>query len=199
MAKTAISRRPRFNPTEYKEEFLDLAKTNPELAAEAATKLARRKRNQDDQLDDADESTTGLVAALGTFVITGAVGALYGSNRAKRDAILRDWEAEGAAAAGTSTATTPEPWMHPRGVSDPTKILGFPKLAIPPVVLAAIAGITAAVRGKKKRASTFERTMTMSAIGTTGVFIADFVASYFYKKKENKLASAADVTSIRAA
>jgi hypothetical protein len=199
MAKHAISKRPRFNPSEYKEEFLDLAKTNPELAAESATKLARRKRNADDELADADATTTGLVAGLGSFAIMALVGAWQGSLRAKRAAIIAHWEEEGAAIEGVDPRTTPTPFTHPNGVSDPTMLWMFPKILLPPVALAVAAGIAAVARGKKKQAGAFERIFTMSAIATGGLAIADIVGTWAFNRKEQKLAAGNDVRSVKAA
>lgn len=177
---------------------MDLMKTNPALAAESATKLARKKVNQDVELGEADNSTKGLVAFLGTTVFMGLAGWWTGGMKAKRDALIADWEAEGAQSVGASLAQAEYPWDHERGVKDPTTMWYMPKLIVFPLVSGVLALISASMRKGRAAPSGFERTMTMTAGSTFGLMVANMIGSRSYKAKEKKLEKATDLNSVKA-
>ncbi len=197
--KTAMQRRPRFSSTEYREDFEDLIKTNPELAAKSASQLAGKKVRAENQVVDADNATRELVAFLGSTVIMGFAGWWMGSLKAKRDALVADWEAEGAESAGASLSEDPAPWDHERGVSNPMKWWFFPKLMVIPLGTGLVAMIAASMRKKGQAASGFERTMTMSSISTFGLTIAGLTGGMSYARREKKLAKATDINSVKPA
>jgi hypothetical protein len=197
MASKAMTRRPRFNPTEYKEDFMDLMKVNPKLAADSATKLAKTKRNQDDELHSSDMATKELVAFLGTSLVMAAAGWQSAGWMAKRDALIADWETEGAESVGATITDTPEPWDHEQGVKDPTHWWFIPKLMAYPLGFGALALISASMRKRYEAPSGFERFATLSAQSTFGLMIAQMVAGWSYKSKEKKLAKLTDLSSVK--
>ena len=197
--KAAMQRRPRFNPTEYREDFEDMIKVNPELAAKSASQLAGKKVRAENQVADADSATRELIAFLGSTVVMGVAGWWMGSMKAKRDALIADWEAEGAESVGASLTEDEAPWDHERGVGNPTKWWFFPKLLVLPLGTGLVAMIAASMRKKGRSAGGFERTMTMSAISTFGLTIASLTGGRAYASKEKKLAKAADLNSVKPA
>ncbi len=187
----------RFNPKEYKEDFTDLAKVNPPLAAKAATDLARRKRNQDDALAESDMATKGLMAFMGTTAIMATAGWWNGSMKAKRDALIADWETEGAVGVGASTAEYPDPWDHAAGVSDPCCWWMVPKLILFPALTGGLAILAASMRPARKAPGGFERTMTMASGATLGLVIANMTAGWSYRRKEKKLMTTPVLESVK--
>lgn len=186
MPATAVQRR-KFNPSEYKSEFLELAKANPELAADSATKLARRKRNAEVNVMDATEQTQNLLAFMGTMALMAAAGWWTGRMTAQRDALINDWMVEGAAMAQADPAQYEEPWDHPQGKSDPTKWWIMPKLLVFPLVTGIAAATAASRRSSREDAGTFERWMTMSSISTLGLFVATSVRNWVARRRLKEL------------
>lgn len=197
MASKAMQRRPRFNATEYKEDFLDLIKTNPELAADSAKRVASKKVRAENQVAEADMATRELVAFLLSTVVMAGAGWWSGSMRAKRDALVADWEMQGADSVGASVADTPEPWDHESGVKNPTMWWFFPKLIVFPIGSGILAVIAAGLRKKGQMPGIFERAMTMTAISTFGFTVASVVGGMSYDRKEKSLASAGGTSSVR--
>lgn len=194
-ASTAVRK---FNPSEYKSEFLELAKANPELAADSATKLARRKRNAEQNVGAATEQTQNLMAFMGTMAIMAVAGWWSGRMTAQRDALIDDWIVEGAAMAQADPTKYEEPWEHPKGKSDPTKWWFMPKMLIFPLVTGLAAATAASRRSDRDDAGTFERWMTMSAISTLGLFVAGSIRNWVAKKRRKEL-TAATVNSLKEA
>lgn len=184
MARQAVQRRPRFNATEYKEDFLDLIKTNPEMAADSAKRLAGRKVKAENQVADADEATRDLVGFMIAAVATAAVGWWSGSMRAKRDAIVADWELEGAESVGANIGETRHPWEHERGVADPTKLWFVPKLLFVPLGTGLLAVGAAALRKKGMPAGIFEKGMVMATVSTFGLTVASITGGIAYDRRE---------------
>ncbi|MCH9637714.1 MAG: hypothetical protein K0U16_07205 [Gammaproteobacteria bacterium] len=186
MAKPA---RRRFNGTQYKEDFLDLIKANPEMAADSAKRLAARKVRAENQVEDDETATKGVVALMVGITVTSATGWWSGGLQAKRDALVDDWELQGAESVGAAVADTPFPWQHERGVGHPMYWFGFfPKLLLVPVVAAGWAGIAAAMRKKNQAPGYVEKAMTTTALMSFGVFAASFVGEISYVGKEKKYA-----------
>ena len=199
MAKKAMQRRPRFSTTEYREDFEDLIKTNPQLAAKSASQLAGKKVRADNQVADADNATREMVAFFGSTLVMGAAGWWMGSLKARRDVLIADWEAEGAESVGASLTEDKVPWDHERGVSNPMKWWFFPKVMVLPIGTGIAAMIAASMRKSGQAAGGFERTMTMSSIGTFGLTIAGLVGEWSYTRKEKALEKVADINSVKPA
>lgn len=202
MARTAVARR--FNAQSYRDDALDMIKTNPELAANSMTELAGRKVRAENrvakarnQATDAQEGAADLGGLITALVVMGATGWWAGSMDAKRDVLVADWELEGAESVGASVTQFPEPWNHERGVSDPTAWWMIPKLIVVPLGTGALAGILAAARNQNAPASWFERGMTFSAISTFGLVVAKVIGRIAYHRRKTKmLAEPASVISV---
>jgi hypothetical protein len=184
----AKPRRRTFNTKEYREDVLVLAKENPELLANSATKMARREHNQAQDLERADDTTKELAAFLGSLVVMGLMGEWAGRINARRDELITQWENEGAGMVGTTLDTHAQPWEHAQGAKDPGKIWIFPKLAIIPLGSALAAGISSAFRRQDESPSVFERFATLSAMTSTTYLLASWVASSATKRTEKKFA-----------
>ena len=196
MARQAMQRRS-FNPRSYRDDFMDLIQANPTMAADSATKLAGRKVRAENQAMASDTASTDLVASMVTFLIMGGAGWWQGSMKAKRDMLVADWELEGAAEVGASLQESPKPWNHERGVANPTTWWVVPKLLVLPVGTGILALIAATMR-KGASPGIFEKSMTLSAVGTFGLTLASLVGGYSYEMKEKKMAATA-VESTKAA
>lgn len=200
MATKAIQRSARrFNPGEYRQDMIDLIKTNPELAAKSATTVASRKVRAENSAASDAEDTRNLIAAIVTFGVMGATGAWQGSMAAKRDAIIDDWELEGAERAGVSLTDAPVPWSSDAGVGDPTKWWVIPKMLVVPLGTGILAVIAASMRKRGAMAGALEKSMTFSAIGTFGMTLASLVADFAYRRKEKKIAQGGPVVSVKSA
>ncbi len=193
--KEAMQRR--FNPGSYREDFLDLIKTNPDLAAQSATKLAGRKVRAENQVTASDTMTSDLIASMFTFLVMGGAGWWQGSLKAKRDILVADWQLEGAESIGASLQEHPKPWSHESGVSNPMTWWMIPKLMVLPFGTGLLALVASSMRKKGGRPGAFEKSMTLSAVGTFGLTIASMVGSYSYEKKEAKM-TASPVESTKA-
>lgn len=123
MAAQAMQRR--FNPKEYHKDASDLMKRNPELAADAMTKLARRMNQAEGELSEGQELTLSIVSGLFASAVMLGIGFWNGDNEERAKALIEDWEMSGAAAVGADLEQYPEPWDHPEGIKDPRKILKF--------------------------------------------------------------------------
>ncbi len=188
----------RFNPRSYREDFMDLIQANPTLAADSATKLASRKVRAENQASASSGASTDLIATLVTFVVMGGAGWWQGGMKAKRDALVADWQLEGAESVSASLQDTPKPWNHDRGASNPTTWWMIPKLMVLPLGTGLLAMIASGMRKRGAAPGAFEKSMTMSAVGTFGLTIASLVGGYSYDKKETKLAGTA-IESTKAA
>lgn len=187
----------RFNPAEYRDNAMDLIKANPELAADAVTKLARRKHNADTELKKASEGTKDLLAFFGMTGVLALVGMWNGSMAAKREALIDAWEAGGASIAGANLVDADEPWKHEGGVSDPKMLFFVPKLLLVPMGFGLLWGITASM-SKGKEAGTFQRFAALTTGTTAAYFVADWAGGWMFKKKSRQLAQAPTVSPIAA-
>lgn len=123
--QAAITKTPKFNPKLYEQEFTSLATENPAEAGKIARNVQVARRNLEDELREGSRTMMEVVGiAVGSVGALG-VGYLDGGWEAKRDAMIADWEAGGAAEVDANLADYPEPWMHAEGGKDPTKIFGF--------------------------------------------------------------------------
>lgn len=174
----------RFNPAEFKNDFLDLVKVNPGLAADTATKIAEQRSHQNRELNAASDNTADFLAfALSTGVVA-AVGMWDGSIQAKRNAIIAGWETAGLVPVGTE----PESGMwKTQGVKDPGKLWIIPYSLLTPIVLAGLAVGAAAARDEHDPAPWYERTLAVSAVSTWGLFIAGLTRSYGYRAQEKRM------------
>lgn len=141
---------PKFNASEYQRDFKRLAEMNPGKAAETATGVARGKVNAANRQKNAADSEkyTKAYAYAAAVPVTALLGAVEGMQMAKRQAMIEDWEANGAASVGADLKEHPTPFTHKDGVKDPTKLFGI----IPSMVVApAVSGIGALVLSMKKK------------------------------------------------
>lgn len=193
----AIARQKHFNPHDIEEAAYDLARVNPRQLAKDVTKLARRKNQADGELDRADSGTRMLFGSLGALAVGVAVGEWEGHIEATREAMIADWEAKGNSS--TSDAC-PTPWEV--GVPDPATILGpVPKLAVPPIAFAILAGVIAsgryrASKGKKTMPGGWEIFATQSALITLAIMGASMARTHGYCRRERQITTGKYVIDI---
>lgn len=126
-----------FNPVEYKQDFMNLATTAPHEAADVAMKWRDRFMNQAADMSKSTEQALEIgIAGTSAF----GFGFLDGGWEAKREAMIVDWEEEGHVEAGADIGEHPEPFSHPEGGKDPTKLFGMvDKVLVGTLVLAGLA------------------------------------------------------------
>jgi hypothetical protein len=177
-------RQKNFDAGDYQEKVYDLARTNPALLAKTVTQVARKKNASDGDLDKADSATIMLGAAI---VMFGSIaGMLYwdGRMKAKRDAMIAAWEAQGNAVEGC-----PKPW-DVAGKTDPEMLIGpIPKTAIVPAVASVVAVATAIGRGKNKMPGFWETAATWTAVGTFSVLVGQLTQSKGFCQVEEGIQS----------
>ena len=191
MPTQAMQRRSpskRFNPSEYRTDFADLMAVNPGLAANAATTLARSKREAEREVNAAEEATADIIAFLVSSGIVALVGMWDGTVMARRDAILQTFEASGVLAAGEEPSR--ELWKA-QGVKEPGKLWIFPTSLIVPIVLGGIAVAVAAGRDEDEPASVAERIFAVSATSTFGLFVANLTRGAGYRWQQKRMIGAA--------
>lgn len=195
--KSAVQRRPRFNPTEYREDFKDLIATNPELAAKSASQLAGRKVRAENAVAEADNATRELLGGLTSVAVMSVGGWWLGNLEAKQMALIDDWEAEGADMQNVSVADVKHPWDHENGVKNPMKWWFFPKVLVLPLSTGVLALISASMRKGNQMPSTFERAMTLSAVSTLGLSVASMLGSVSYERKAKKIQAKGGLNSVK--
>lgn len=181
MGRSTSTKQQSFNPVEYKQEFMTLASTAPQEAAEVAMKWRERFVNQ------AESTRKGMqtAAEIGAAGLTaGGMGYLSGGWQAKRDAMIRDWEAGGAVEAEADLEEHPTPFSHPKGEKDPTKLFGLINKTLFGTLLLS-AGAIFNVLGKK-----YTPVVRSAALGAGSAWAAELGRSWGYKRKEKALAEA---------
>jgi len=187
--KAALARR--FNPKEYKTDALELMRSNPELAADAMTKLARTKNAAEGELSDGQEATMGIISGTLASVMMLGVGNWIGSDEEKAQAMITDWEMSGAASIGADIEQYPAPWDHPEGVKDPRKILKIiPKPLATTVGFAILAGAVGMI-AKTGTDNFGYRLLRDAAFLNVGVFLANIGANMGRARARKKMEQAA--------
>ena len=175
----------KFNPTEFKNDFLDLVKVNPGLAADTATKIAEQRSHQNRELNAASSNTADAVAFVLSTGIVALVGAGDGSIQAKRNKIIAGWEQANLVPMGQE----PDPALwKAQSTKEPGTVLGqtwIRTLGVP-LALGTGAVIAAAARNESDPASWYERTLAVSAISTWGLAIAGWTRSWGYRQQEKR-------------
>jgi hypothetical protein len=175
----------RFNPTEFKNDFLDLVKVNPGLAADTATKIAEQRSLQNRELNAASSNTADFVAFLLSTGVVALVGAWDGSIQAKRNKIIAGWETAGLVPLGQE----PDPaiWKA-QAVKEPGTVLGqtWIRTVGVPVLFGGLAVLSASMRDESDPASWYERTFAVSAISTWGLAVAGWTRSAGYRWQEKR-------------
>jgi hypothetical protein len=126
-----------YNPVEYKQDFMNLATTAPAEAADVAMKWRDRFMNQATEMRKSTEQALEIgIAGASAF----GFGFFDGGWEAKREAMIVDWEEEGHIDAGADLSQYPEPFSHPEGGKDPTKLFGMvDKVLVGTLILAGLA------------------------------------------------------------
>jgi hypothetical protein len=170
-----------FNPIEYKNDFTVLAQRNPEEAADVALKWRERFMNQARGMQE----TTGALLEIGIAGGTAALaGWMDGGYEAERQKAIEDWQATGASEAETDIEAHPEPWDHPEGVSDPTKLFGVvDKVLVGTLVIAALAIFN--VFGSK-----YTPLLRSSALGGFAYWLGNMTRSMANTRKTDELNAA---------
>jgi hypothetical protein len=179
-----------FNPTSFKNDFLDLVKVNPGLAADTATKIAEQRSLANRELNAASDNTADFVAFLLSTGIVALVGAWDGSIQAKRNAIISGWESAQLVQVGEEP---PGSMWKEQGVKDPADLLGvsfLPYAFLTPVLLGTLAVATAAMRDEGDPAPWYERTLAVSAVSTFGLWIAGMTRKFGYHWQEKRMSAA---------
>lgn len=172
-----------FNPVEYKNDFMTLANTQPDEAADVAMKWRERFMNQVATTKKSTEQALEIGLAGGTAF---AMAFFDGGWEAKRDAMVTDWEDGGAEEAETTTDEHPEPFSHKEGGKDPTKLFGMvDKVLVGTLLLAAAAIFN--VFGK--RYTPFVRA---AALGSASYWAGSVGRNLGYKRKDKALKAAGD-------
>lgn len=178
-----------FNPAEYRADFQDLMAVNPGLAANAATTLARSKRDAERAVNISEESTADIVAFLVSTGIVAAIGMYDGMVTAKRDQIIEGFEADGLIAAGEEP---PGDLWKAQGLKDPAKVIGFfPKALLVPILLGTATVVAASMREEDDRPGIAERSLAVSATTTFGLFIAGLTRASGYRWQQKRMLAAA--------
>lgn len=175
--------RKQFNPTEYKQDFMNLATTAPQEAADVAMKWRERFMNQAETMKKSHETlaTIGL-AGLSSF----GVAWFDGGWEAKRDAMIRDWQEDGHVEAEADLEEHPTPFSHSEGGSDPTKLFGVvDKTLVWTLFLAGLAAFN--VFGKK-----YTPLVQAAALGSGAYWAGSIGRNLGYGRVEKKLAAAAE-------
>lgn len=179
-----------FNPSEYRADFSDLMAVNPGLAANAATALARSKRDAEKQVNISDESKADIVAFGVSTLIVAAIGMYDGTVMAKRDQIIEDFESQGLIAAGEEP---PADLWKAQGIKDPGKVLGFfPKSLLVPIILGVATVGAAAGREEDDPPSILERSLAVSTTTTFGLFVAGLTRAHGYRWQQKRMLAAAN-------
>lgn len=172
-----------FNPVEYKNEFMTLANTRPDEAADVAMKWRERFMNQVATTKKSTEQALEIGLAGGTAF---TMAFFDGGWEAKRDAMIRDWEEGGAAEAGTDLDEHAEPFSHKEGGKDPTKLFGMvDKVLVGTLLLAAAAIFN--VFGKK-----YTPFVRAAALGSASYWAGSVGRNLGYKRKDKALKAAGE-------
>ncbi len=178
----AAAKQKAFNPTEFQTDFAVLAQRDPSEAADVALKWRERFMNQ---VEGMRKTTSVLLEVFVVGATAAGSGWLDGGWEAEREKAIEDWELSGAAEAETDVETHPEPWDHPEGVSDPTKLFGYvDKVLVGTLVLAGLAIFK--VLGK------YTPLARSAALGSFSYWLGNMTNKVAKERKTDALKAAAD-------
>lgn len=135
-----------YNPVEFKQDFMNLATTAPQEAADVAMKWRERFVNTTEQMKKSSEDLMEAGVGGGAAFLAGF---LDGGWAARRDDMIKEWEEGGAAAADADLEEHPTPFSAPDSdAKDPTMVFGVVDKVLFGTLATAAVGISGII-GKK--------------------------------------------------
>lgn len=174
-----------FNPVEYKNDFVQLAQSAPQDAADVAIKWRERFMNQAQEMQKSTEQIAEIgIAGVTAFVLSVANGGW----EAQRDAMIAQWEEEGHVDAEADLETYPTPFTHPEGEKNPMKLFGIVDKTL---VATLLLGTAAALNIAKK----YTPLVRAAALGSGATWASNLGRDIGYKRTKEKLAAEAEVVA----